>query len=296
MEKELQMKDAGKTFIKVYCSKSKCYGLVTAEEKNGTLLVTNFYGIDAETAKSIRTSAGSKLPPVAESLRACTSCGGRTPACCDKSGNCRVKGEMPFQCLYCSKIEVCRDAPAASSAAIYFLMDQSGSMGQSDRKRGANAVRRMVQSLQGNGNLYSFVAWGTNAGYIFRNESSLDKMNAALTSYELGKTGYGGGTAAHVALEFIRKDVQASKMPVRILLVTDGGFDSEAAAIRARNELLAGKQNVEILAIGVTGARQSTLEKIGTVPAFSKVVGGSSALTSTFEQIAEILKRNGNNF
>ena len=85
-------------------------------------------------------------------------------------------------------------------------------------------------------------------------------------------------------------------MPVRILLVTDGGFDSEAAAIRARNELLAGKQNVEILAIGVTGARQSTLEKIGTVPAFSKVVGGSSALTSTFEQIAEILKRNGNNF
>jgi uncharacterized protein with von Willebrand factor type A (vWA) domain len=80
-----------------------------------------------------------------------------------------------------------------------------------------------------------------------------------------------------------------------IVLVTDGGFDSEDTAIREWNSLLANK-NVEILAIGVTGANQGTLSKIGTVPTFSKFVGGSNALTSTFEQIAETLKRKGNNF
>jgi uncharacterized protein with von Willebrand factor type A (vWA) domain len=120
-------------------------------------------------------------------------------------------------------------------------------------------------------------------------------MKAAMAAYEAGTTPHGGSTAADQAFALIQNDVLAAKRPVRIIFVTDGYLDDDAAALRERNALL-GNGNVEILAIGVTGANEATLRAIGTVPAFSKVVGDSSALTSTFEQIADALKKSGNNF
>lgn len=289
------MSDTTKKYIKVFCPKTKCYGLITTEYNNGVSQVTNFYEIDSDTANNIETAYNGALPVVSGSLKPCACCGGRTARCCDKSKQCKVaKGELWYQCLYCSKLEISQDA-SAGGAEVYFLMDESGSMSAGDRKEAANAVRKMVQSLQGNGNVYSFVAWGSNAGYVFHNETNTAKMSSALSSYERGTTGYGGSTAAHLAFSYINRDVLRAERPVRIILVTDGGFDDETAAVTARDALLQNR-NVEILAVGVTGAIQRNLSKIGTVPAFSRVVGGSSALTSTFEQIAEMLKKKGNNF
>ena len=285
-----------KKYIKVYCKKTNCYGLITAEPNNGSLKIVNFYEIDDDTAKNVTTSYEGTLPPVSAHLKACSTCGARNPKCCDKTRQCKVpKGELWYQCLYCSGLEISQASTAGGSADIYFLLDESGSMSADDRKEGANAVRKMVQALQGAGNTYSFVAWGSNAGYVFKKETNVAKISSALSSYENHTTGYGGSTAAHIAFNCIKPDVLASTKPVRIIFVTDGYLDNESLALQARNELLA-RKDVEIVAIGVTGASQSTLSKLGTVPAFSKVVGGSSALTSTFEQIAEILKKKGNNF
>jgi len=290
------MSDISKKYIKTFCPKVKCYGLITAESNNGAFQITNFYEIDDDTAKNIETAHDGVLPPVSANLKPCATCGKRIAKCCDKTKQCRVnKGELWYQCLYCSGLEISQDVKASDSAEFYFLMDESGSMSDSDKKEAANAVRKMVQSLQGNGNAYSFVAWGSDAGYVFHNETNISKMSSALSSYENGTTGHGGSTAADLALAYIKRDVLRSSKPVRIILVTDGEFDDEGAAIRERNALLSNR-NVEILAIGVTGANQSTLSKIGTVAAFSKVVGDSNALTSTFEQIADVLKRLGNNF
>ena len=290
------MIDTTKKYIKTYCPRTKCYGLITTESINGSLKITNFYEIDADTAKNIEISFDGDLPPVSSYLKPCATCGRRTPKCCDKTRQCKVnRGELWYQCLYCSGLEICQDDKAEGSAEFYFLMDESGSMSRSDREEAAKAVRRMIQSLQGNGNVYSFVAWGSDAGYVFDHETNISKMSGALVSYENNTTGYGGSTAADRAFEYIKDDVFRSKKPVRIIFVTDGWFDNVESAISARNDLLK-KQNVEILAIGVTGADQWALSRIGTVPAFSKVIGESSALTSTFEQIAEILKKNGNNF
>lgn len=289
------MSGESKSYIKVYCRKSDCFGLLTVEVINGIPQITNFYGIDRDTAKKVVTRHEGALPVVSASLIGCNNCGRRVAGCCNKSGQCRVKkGTLEHQCLYCSAMEVCSVA-GNGGADIYFLMDESGSMSRQDRVEGANAVRRMIQSLQGEGNTYTFVAWASRAGYLFRQETSLSKMSSALVAYENDSTGYTGSTNAAGALDLIRDAVLTSRRPVRILLVTDGAFDNENAAIRKRNEILA-KKNVEILAIGVTGAIQRTLQRMGTVPEFSRVVGGSSALTSTFEQIAEILKKNGNNF
>lgn len=284
-----------KAYIKVFCPKTKCYGLITTEVNNGVSQVTNFYEIDIDTAKNIETAYDGALPLVSGNLKPCAGCGGRTPRCCDKSKQCRVgKGELWYQCLYCSMLEISQEARAGGTD-VYFLMDESGSMDSNDRREAANAVRKMIQSLYGNGNSYTFVAWGSSAGYIFYNETNTAKMSSALSTYEAGKTGHGGSTAAHLAFSHIEQDVLRATRPVRIIFVTDGGFDDVAAAVKARDELLQNR-NVEILAIGIKGAYTSNLSKIGTVPAFSKVVGGSSALTSTFEQIAELLKKKGNNF
>lgn len=289
------MDEVNKKYIKTYCSKTKTYGLVTVGENNGVLQVINFYEIDEDTAKSIVTSHDGPLPAVSSYLKPCASCGGRIPRCCDKKKQCRVgQRELWYQCLYCSNLEISEEK-TESAAEFFFLMDNSGSMSFNDRGEAAKAVNRMIQSLQGKGNTYSFVAWGSDAGYVFYKQTNLTKIGAALLLYRSGRCGHSGSTAADLALRYIQKDVVYSKKPVRIILVTDGYFDDLPAAIAARNELLV-KQNVEIVAIGVTGADQGTLSSIGTVPEFSKVIGDSTGLTSTFEQIAEILKKKGNNF
>lgn len=290
------MSEANKKYIKVYCPKSKCYGLITAEQNNGAMQITNFYEIDNDTAKTINTDYSGSLPPVSVHLKPCATCGKRIPGSCDKSKQCAVsKGELWYQCLYCSKLELASVTPAPTALDIYFLLDQSGSMALHDRVEAAKAVKSMMQSLSGNGNTYSFVAWGSSAGYLFDHETGICKMTAAIAAYEAGATPYGGSTAAHLAFARIRDDVLSSKRPVRIIFVTDGYLDDDAEAIRERNLLLE-NSNVEILALGVTGANEASLRALGTVPAFSKVVGGSAALTSTFEQIADTLKKTGNNF
>lgn len=290
------MSDSTKKYIKMYCPKSKCYGLITAEMNNGSWKITNFYEIDNDTAKSINTTHEGGLYPVSAHLKPCASCGKRSVGCCDKTRGCPVpKGELWYQCLFCSGLEISQTV-STGGADFYFLLDQSGSMSYSDRAEASRAVTSMMQSLQGNGNTYSFVAWGSEAGYLFRNETNLSKMASALDSYESGSSPYGGSTAAHKAFNLIRDDVGRASRPVRIIFVTDGGFDDDAAAGRARDAVVKSNKNVEIVAIGVTGANESSLRRIGTVGKFSKIVGGTSALTSTFEDIAKVLKGNGNNF
>lgn len=290
------MSDSTKKYIKMYCPKTKCYGLITAEVSNGIWKVTNFYEIDNDTAKNIHTNHEGAMYSVSSNLKPCADCGRRDVGCCDKSRGCKVpKGQLWYQCLFCSSLQVASEA-SSGGAAIYFLLDQSGSMSSSDRAEASRAVQTMMQALQGDGNTYSFVAWGSNAGYLFRNETNLSKMSSALYDYESGRSPYGGSTAAHLAFECIRRDVAGSKKPVRIIFVTDGGFDNDSAAAAARDAVLAAYKDVEIVAIGTTGAYEPSLRRIGTVPAFSKVVGGTSALTSTFEDIANALKSKGNNF
>ncbi len=288
---------AEKKYIKTYCPNSKCYGLVTAEMNNGAWAITNFYEIDDETAKKIQTEHGGALPPVSSHLKACASCGSRTPSCCDKKRQCNVpKHQLWYQCLYCNSLTVCAPEGGDSAADIYFLMDQSGSMSDGDRREAAEAVRRMIQSLSGRGNSYSFVAFGSTAGYLFKNEANPSKISSALSMYQSGNTPYTGGTAVHLAIHHIIDDVRRSSRPVRVILVTDGYFDSDSSAVSERNALLRTKNNIEILAIGITGANDNALAAIGTVKKFSRVCGTSSALSSTFEDIARTLKAGGNNF
>ena len=283
-----------KKYVKVYCPQSKCHGLVTIEKNNGVDQVVNFYEIDNDTANKIKTDYEGNLPMVSQHLKPCADTGRREPKCCDKKRSCKVKtGELWYQCLYCSNLELARES--SGGAEFYFLLDASGSMSDRDREEASKAVSKMMQSLQGNGNTYSFVPWACRATYLFHRETNLYKMNSALSQYENDLCDVGGSTAADEAFEFIYSDVMSAKKPVRIILVTDGYFNDDVSAVRARDSLLR-KKDVEILAIGITGANASTLKRIGTVPAFSKVVGGSSALTSTFEEIAQLLKNNGNNF
>ncbi|MCR4661295.1 MAG: VWA domain-containing protein [Clostridia bacterium] len=288
---------AEKKYVKMYCQKSKCYGLVTIEVDNGVSKICNFYEIDDDTAKNINNVDDSSLPQVSGYLKPCFKDGTRNPLSCDMKRQCSVKkGELWYQCIYCKDLEICNSISNSASYNIYFIMDESGSMSYSDRKEGSNAVRKLIQSLVGNGNTYSFVAFGSYAGYVFKNETNIDKISSALKLYENDNTGYGGSTAADLAFETIKNDVFEAKKPIRIILVTDGYFDSLDRTIEVRNSILKCRNDIEILAIGVTGADNYSLGEIGTVPEFSKVIGDAKNLTHTFEDIANLLKNKGNNF
>ncbi len=286
---------ADKKYIKVQCSKSGAYGLITVESVQGRDVITNFFEIDKDAAANIHTAHEGPFPTVSGNLKPCSTNGSRTPSCLDKSGQCSVaKGELWYQCIYCNKLTACREA-GAGGADVYFLMDQSGSMSKVDRKEAAKAVEVFYKDSKGDGNVYSFVAWGSTAGYVFDHETNTGKMSSAIASYEAGTTGHGGSTAAELAFQCIERDVAKSKKPVRIIFVTDGYLDNDSRAIKARNAVLGANSNVEIIAIGTTGADEGVLKQIGTVDAFSKVVGGTDALTSTFADIKKWLKDNQHN-
>ena len=284
---------ADKEFVKLYCPKSKCYGLASIEESNGKKVITNFYEIDDDTAKQINIPYSGSLPEVSSYLKPCSINNSRTPLSVDKEKGCKVKkGQLWYQCLYCSSLKLAVPESASSSADIYFLMDESGSMSSNDRSEGAKAVRGMVKSLTGSGNTYSFVTWASSAKYLFEKESNISKIDSALGLYEIGMNGVGGSTAAHNAFDYIKEDVKRASKPVIIIFVTDGGFDNESLAVASRDRLLSCNSNVQIFAIGVTGAIESSIRKITTVDKIKPIVGSSSALSSTFDDIVRILREN----
>ena len=290
------MSDIKQEYIKVYCPKVKTYGMITTEKNNGLDQIVNFFEIDDDTAKKINTSHEGALPNVSMHLKPDAETGSRTPLVSDKTRHCSVgKGELWYQCLFCSGLQVCAETKKSKAIDVYFLMDESGSMSRADRINGANAVRTLVQDLQGAGNTYSFVPWGSNAGYLFCKETNPSAISSSLVAYEEDRTGYGGSTAADRAFAAIYNEVARSGNPVRIIFVTDGGFDSLPAAVRERDRLLRANPSAEILALGVPGAVQSNLDKISTVPSFSKVLGSSSELSTTFADIRKYLDEGNNN-
>lgn len=285
------MSTDNKKYVKTYCPKSKKYGLVTIDKNNGRDQVVNFYDIDDAIASQINTDFNDALPEVSSHLKSCATTNSRTPMSCDKSRGCPVKkGELWYQCLYCSSLEIVKNNTGAFD--VYFLMDASGSMSTSDRREASRAVTSLVQQLQDMNNIYSFVPWANSATYLFKGENSVSKISSALRTYENDNCNVGGGTCADSPFDYIRSDVMRAKNPVFIIFVTDGEFFDLNAAIRARDAVLA-KGNAEIMAVGITGADEYSLSKMRTIN--GPPTGGSAQLTSTFAQIADILRKSGNN-
>ena len=274
-----------------YCKNKKFYGVAKVEKINGVDKITDFFGLK-ETEINVERQEFSTPPEVNSNLLPCSKCGRRKPLCCDKSKTCGTFKSLQHQCLYCNKLEIARPKLNSGPFDIYFLMDQSGSMSKSDREEASKAVMQLMNSM-GSDNLYSFVAWATDAKFLFKHESKVDRVTTALKQYEEGTTGVSGRTFIEEAFKLICSSIIQSKRDVVVIVVTDGGFDNKRAAVSERDRLLRLNSKLNIVAIGITGAQQRNLDSICTIKEFSKVLESSSRLESTFLSIGEIL-RTGN--
>ena len=283
-----------KKYCKLYCGVKKLYGLATIEAMQGKDVVTNFQPIDKKTADGIDNQGITILPVINSNLLESVDNGKRIPLSIDRSKQCNLKnGELRYQCIYCNKLEIAKSN--TGSFSIYFLLDNSGSMSKNDRHEGELAVRKLISTLKEMDNDYSFIPWGSDAGYLFQRTKNISEIEKGLKQYTDGISKYGGSTDAAGAFNLIKSDVKYDPKPVVIILVTDGGFDDDRAAIDARNKVLSQKQGTEIIAIGVTGAKEKNIEAIGTISNFSKIVGDSTQLSKTFVDVAEFLKKSGRN-
>lgn len=271
-----------------YCEKKKLYGVANVEKVDGAYKITDFFGL-REKEINVEKQEFTTPPEVNDNLLPCSKCGKRKPLCCDKSSTCGSLTTLAHQCLYCNKLAIARPALSKGPFDIYFLLDQSGSMSKIDRQEASKAVQKLMQSM-GPDNLYSFVAWATDATYLFKHEKKVSKIIDALKKYEDGKTGISGRTCIEEGFKLISRDVKKSQYDVVIIVVTDGGFDNKKLAVTERNNLLAKNEKANIVAIGITGAKQENLNSICTIEEFSKVLESSSGLESTFLSIGEILK------
>ena len=272
------------------CKKKGFYGVAKVEVVDGENKITDFFGLE-EKEIAVERQEFSTPPMVNDNLLPCSKCGGRKPMCCDKSGTCGSFKTLEHQCLFCNKLEIA-SGPKAGPFEIYFLMDQSHSMSKPERIEASKAVKKLMQEM-GPDNDYSFVAWATNAKFIFKHKSSVDKVINALKLYEDNNTGVSGRTYIEEALALINQTARRSRDEVIVIMVTDGGFDNPRKAIAERNRLIESRDNINIVAIGINGAKQENLDAICTIKEFSEVLESSSGLENTFLSISEILK-NGN--
>jgi uncharacterized protein YegL len=283
-----------KKYCKLYCSIKKLYALATIENRQGKELITNFQPIDNKTASEIDNQGINSLPLVNSNLLESEDNGKRIPLSIDRSKKCNLlKDELRYQCIYCNKLNISKSI--SNSFSIYFLLDNSGSMSKNDRHEGELAVRKLISTLKEMDNDYSFIPWGSDAGYLFQRTKNISEIEKGLKQYTDGISKYSGSTDAAGAFNLIKSDVKSEQKNVIIIFVTDGGFDDDRAAIDARNKVLSQKQGTEIIAIGVTGAKEKNIEAIGTISNFSKIVGDSTQLSKTFVDVAEFLKKSGRN-
>ena len=279
-------------YLKVHCPIKDLYGLLTVDIVQGKEQITNFQPLEKDVAKDINNYRDT-FPPISSYLLPCETTGNRNIGEIDKSVGCKINTNLPFQCLYCSRLQLTKNSSGPYD--IYFLLDESGSMSRKDRYEATTAVKKILIELNGMDNTYSFVSWGTNAGYLFFQTDNDLLIDKKLKLYEEGKTGYRGETYPESAFNLIKNDVQKATKPVIIIFVTDGGFHNVKTAKKARDELLMVNDNISIIAIGITGAIQANLDLIGTVKELSKIVGDSSALSKSFIDVADfLLKKNKN--
>lgn len=280
---------ADRSFIKLYCPIKNAYAFLTVDKGK----ITNFQSIKEEDAKEIQ-NASSVLPPISENLLSDALTGTRTPNSVDKKSRCVFdKGVMTYQCLFCNAFQV----PASGGPYdVYFLMDESGSMSMIDRTQGVNAIKNIIISLTGMGNHYNFVPWGTEAGYIFKDETDGTRINNGLELYRLGRTGYRGRTCADTPFILIKDQVMSSPRESIIIFVTDGGFEAPKKAFDAHAALLRARPTAKVFAIGIAEAKKENIDPLNTDGEWNpEIFKDSSALTRAFEDIAELLKKRGGN-
>lgn len=280
--------------IKVFCPIKKLNGAIIVERKGENFEITNFTPISGTDADEI-TNTIVMIPPVGMNLLPSEDTHKRVAHSVDLSKKCKCqKGQMSFQCLYCSQYEI-PGKGLVGKYEIYFLMDESGSMSKKDRTAGVTAIKKMVSSMADMDNIYTFVPWGTEAGYIFKGINDPKKMEKGLQKYIDGETGYRGETCADTPFILIKRRVQASPIPSIIIFVTDGAVKSVTKAKKARDELLKARPDTIIYAVGIAEAKKETIEMIRTDDGSPVDIKGSSAdLSNVFSEIAAKVKRNIN--
>lgn len=276
-------------FKKIYCPLKNAYALLTVDDG----IITNFQAFKEEAVKDVVNSS-SLLPPISKNLLPCQKTGSRVPHSVDLSSCCVYKnGEMTYQCLFCSAYQV---PSSGGPYDVYFLMDESGSMSFVDRKQAVVAIREAIADFAGMGNLYNFVPWGTEADYIFRNETSIDVIENGLKLYEQGKTGLRGRTCAEKPFDKIRDQVRTSPREAIIFFVTDGRLENLKKAVEARNKVLEGRPSATIIAIGIAEAEKESLNAIGNTKKLDlELIKDSGGLKKAFKDVVAAIKNNGGN-
>ena len=277
-------------YATVFCPIKNAYGLVTIEPYNRADTITNFQYFEDENAKDIVNDIDS-LPSASPNLLPDEISRSRTPMCSDKKRCCKVdrNGRLSFQCLYCSQLQI----PSSNKMPVmrvFFLLDQSGSMSESDKKCAVNAVNNVLREFEGIKHHYYLVGWANSAKYYISDSVGLDDATRGAYAYlHTYENDY--GTDAAYALGFITREASRCQEPCLVFFITDGEFDTYAAR-EARDELIRKCKNIEIIAIGVGNAHKDGLNSVATLKDLSKLSSFSN-LGKDMQDIASVIKKKG---
>lgn len=283
--------------LKAHLENTRQYFIIEVEKRGSVFLATNIAPITTDEAQKLKSEIAPIALQTTDDLPACKICGSRRVA----HGH---DGDTPLdleqnkknkQIIYCRGLVFDAIGDTALTVErvvkqptydIYFVMDASGSMDK-DLGNAAKAARGLVSELQDMNNNYYFIAFGSTSSFLVKKETDTSKVFKAITVYEKDESGVGYTTDGNVLWE-VKEEVMKSKNNCKIIILTDGAWDNEYDAIKARDELLRLRPTTEIIAVGIGSANEKFLTKIRTVDKFTKNIK-SDNLVETFKDISKML-------
>ncbi|HEY0546005.1 MAG TPA: Hsp70 family protein [Pyrinomonadaceae bacterium] len=166
---------------------------------------------------------------------------------------------------------------------IHLVIDVSGSMSGQPLEEAKQAIHKFIKSSDLANTSIGIIAFSDNAYNIVEATQDGRKLSSGADSLSID-----GGTSEPLTYVFAK--LKQWKGLRYCVVLTDGQWSGQDRAISVSQEMR--KEGIEIIAIGFGSADEDFLRQIATSDQSAMLVG-SGDLTSTFENIAQVLVEGG---
>ncbi len=166
---------------------------------------------------------------------------------------------------------------------VYLTIDISGSMSGGPLQEAKRAIQKFINSSDLAHTSIGLVAFNDSARVVV--EATQDGRKLSSGAESLSEA---GGTSE--PLTFVFGELQKREGPRYCVVLTDGQWSGQERAVETSKKMK--ESGIEVIAIGFGSADEGFLRRIATSDQSAMLVG-SGDLTSTFENIAQVLVEGG---
>lgn len=203
-----------------------------------------------------------------------------------KDLNLRIES-IPDELSWLDEAPTERDSQPAH-LSVLIAIDLSGSMSGEPLRKSQEAARDFIQQLDLSNSSVGLMIFSDRVKLSQDLCQDAKALSKGVNSWTIGSVGYGNAAQPFTkALDILKE----REDPRYLIVLTDGIWSSQSHAIAEAEKCKSAE--IEIIAIGFSGADQEFLRKIATSDA-NALYTNLGGLTTSFSKIAQVLTESGN--